>query len=288
MSTAAASSAAVAIADLLAGRRTVVLTGAGVSTDSGIPDYRGPHSPRHAPMTYAQFRSGPAARRRYWARSFTGWQRIRDARPNPGHHALAALQAAGAVDTIITQNVDGLHQVAGSAPVIDLHGRLDTVVCLDCGARSSRYELQRRLAELNPDVVPDDGRGPAVAMSRPDGDAEVADTSGFVVAACAVCGGVLKPDVVFFGENVPPARVAAGHAAVARARALVVAGSSLAVMSGLRFVRHAAEREVPIVIVNRGATRGDPLATLTVDAGCSQVLTALADVLDPVPSRTTS
>ena len=277
-------------AALLAGRRTVVLTGAGISTDSGIPDYRGPDSPRHTPMTIAQFRSGPAARQRYWARSHLGWERMRRAEPNGGHGALARLQAARSGTTIITQNVDGLHQAAGSRPVIDLHGRLDTVVCLSCGARSSRAELQRRLADLNPGfgydavrgtaaVRPDDAaavRPDDAAAVRPDGDAEVGDTGSFVVADCVICGGVLKPDVVFFGENVPAHTVRASYDAVARAEAMLVAGSSLTVMSGLRFVKRAAAQGIPIVIVNRGATRGDGLATVRVDAGCTPFLGALA------------
>jgi NAD-dependent SIR2 family protein deacetylase len=236
-------------------------------------------------MTIAEFRSGPAARQRYWARSHVGWDRMRTARPNGGHHALARLQAAGAVTTIITQNVDGLHQAAGSDPVIDLHGRLDTVVCLDCGARSPRLELQRRLAELNPGYGGDGTAGNGTSDPAwtpelaPDGDAEVADTSGFVVAPCLRCGGVLKPDVVFFGENVPAAKVHRSYASVDAAAALLVAGSSLAVMSGLRFVKRAAARGIPVVIVNRGATRADALADLVLDAGCTPTLRALADRL---------
>ncbi len=277
-------------AALLAGRRMVVLTGAGISTDSGIPDYRGPDSPRHTPMTIAQFRSGPAARQRYWARSHLGWERMRHAEPNGGHRALAEIQAATGSNTLITQNVDGLHQAAGSSPVIDLHGRLDTVVCLTCGAKSSRVQLQRRLADLNPGfgydavrgaaaVRPDDtaaARPDDTATMRPDGDAEVGDTGSFVVADCLICGGVLKPDVVFFGENVPARTVRASYDAVAGAEAMFVAGSSLTVMSGLRFVKRAAAQGIPIVIVNRGATRGDDLATLRVDAGCTPFLSALA------------
>ncbi len=266
-------------ADVLAGRRTVVLTGAGVSTDSGIPDYRGPDTPRRSPMTIAEFRAGPAARQRYWARSHVGWARMRAARPNGGHHALARLQAAGAVTSIVTQNVDGLHQAAGSDPVIDLHGRLDTVVCLDCGTRSPRIELQRRLSELNPGFGGDGDPASADVTVNPDGDAEIADTSGFVVAECLRCGGILKPDVVFFGENVPAEKVRRSYTAVEAAEAMLVAGSSLTVMSGLRFVKRAAARRIPVVIVNRGATRGDPLADLVLDAGCTPTLEELADRL---------
>jgi NAD-dependent SIR2 family protein deacetylase len=262
---------------ILTGRHTVVLTGAGVSTDSGIPDYRGPGAPSRRPMTIAEFRSGPASRQRYWARSHVGWARIRDAKPNGGHHALAALQAAGAVGTVITQNVDGLHRAAGSAPVIDLHGRLDTVVCLDCGRRTARSELQRRLAELNPGFG--DEIAAALATDAPDGDADLPDTSSFVVAPCRSCGGVLKPDVVFFGENVPAERVRCSYRAVDAADAMLVAGSSLAVMSGLRFVKYAARQAIPVVIVNRGAARGDELAAVTIDAGCTPVLHELAHAL---------
>ncbi len=259
---------------VLVGHRIAVLTGAGLSTDSGIPDYRGPHSPQRTPMTFGEFRSTAAARRRYWARSHVGWRRIRRARPNGGHHALARLQAGRVVTTIITQNVDGLHQAAGSNPVIDLHGRLDTVVCLDCGRRSPRVELENRLAELNPGFG-DDAAAAGVAVN-PDGDAEIADTDSFVVADCRHCGGVLKPDVVFFGENVPAGKVHAAYEAVEEADALLVAGSSLTVMSGLRFVKRAASHGHPIVIVNRGATRGDGLAALHLDAGCTPALEALS------------
>jgi NAD-dependent SIR2 family protein deacetylase len=239
-------------ADVLAGRRLVVLTGAGLSTDSGIPDYRGPDSPPRSPMTYDEFVSGPRARQRYWARSHIGWQRLGSAQPNQGHHALAALESAGVVRTLITQNVDGLHRAAGSRTVIDLHGRIDQVICLRCGDLSGRLELHHRLEEVNPE---------------------------FVLVDCRVCGGVLKPDVVFFGENVPKARVDQVYTAMTTGQALLVAGSSLTVMSGLRFVRHAAKLGWPIVIVNRGITRGDPLARGRVDAGCTPTLTALAERL---------
>lgn len=267
------------VAGVLAAHPTVALTGAGLSTDSGIPDYRGPNSPKHTPMTIAEFRSGPAARQRYWARSHNGWRRIRDAQPNGGHAALAALQAVGAVTTVITQNVDGLHGKAGSAPVIDLHGRLDTVVCLTCGTRSSRADLQVRLDDLNPDFVEGSIALQGAPPLRPDGDAEVRDTATFVMASCLVCGGVLKPDVVFFGENVPAHKVRAAYAAVDEAEALLVAGSSLTVMSGLRFVKRAAAHDIPIVIINRGPTRGDGYATVRLDAGCTPVLQLLVGAL---------
>jgi NAD-dependent SIR2 family protein deacetylase len=262
---------------ILCGRRLVALTGAGISTDSGIPDYRGPGAPRRTPMTYAEFRSGESAQRRYWARSHVGWARMSHAVPNPGHLALADLERTGTLLGVITQNVDGLHTAAGSRAVIDLHGRIADVVCLDCGRRSSRAELQERLAALNPGFVAAAG---ARVEAAPDGDAELASAAGFRIAGCRGCGGVLKPDVVFFGENVPRERVADAYATVdalaAGSGALLVAGSSLAVLSGLRFVRHAHRAGVPVVIVNRGSTRGDPLADVLVDAGCSDVLPLLA------------
>jgi NAD-dependent SIR2 family protein deacetylase len=272
---------------VLAGRRVVVLSGAGISTDSGIPDYRGPDAPTRRPMTYDEFVSGPAAQQRYWARSHVGWRRMREALPNDGHRAVAGLESAGVVTSVITQNVDGLHQAAGSRNVVDLHGRLSRVVCLRCGDVSSRADLDRRLAELNPGFADDESV--AVAVQAPDGDADVASFAGFVVAACLVCGGPLKPDVVFFGENVPPARVRDCNDAVDAAGALLVAGSSLAVQSGLRFVRRAHQRGMPVVLVNRGSTRGDPLVTVKVDAGCTPVLQALKRSLtEPVGDLTES
>jgi NAD-dependent SIR2 family protein deacetylase len=264
---------------LLAGRRVVVLTGAGISTDSGIPDYRGPDAPARRPMTYDEFVSGPVAQQRYWARSHVGWRRMAQARPNDGHRAVAALQAGGVVSTVITQNVDGLHQAAGSEEVVDLHGRLSRVVCLQCGDLSDRAVLDRRLAELNPGFARQETV--AAASMAPDGDAELASVAGFVVAPCLVCGGPLKPDVVFFGENVPSARVQLCYDAVDAAGALLVAGSSLTVQSGLRFVRRAHGRGLPIVLVNRGPTRGDPLVTEKIDADCTPVLLALRDHLAP-------
>jgi NAD-dependent SIR2 family protein deacetylase len=263
-----------AAVDRLRGRRLVALTGAGLSTDSGIPDYRGPTSVPRTPMTYAEFRSGPSARQRYWARSHVGWQHLHRADPNDGHRALAALEEVGPLTAVITQNVDGLHQAAGHRNVVDLHGRISSVICLDCRERSSRERLHERLAEANPGFGHD-----VPAMIAPDGDAVVAGVESFVVVGCESCGGVLKPDVVFFGENVPKERVAQCYQLVEDAEALLVAGSSLTVMSGLRFVRAAHKRGLPIVIVNRGATRGDDLATLRIDAGCSEALDALAALL---------
>ncbi len=263
---------AAAALDLLAGRSLVVLTGAGLSTDSGIPDYRGPGSVPRQPMTYAEFRSTPEARQRYWARVHVGFGKFSTAGPNDGHRALARLDPA----LVITQNVDGLHEAAGQRRLVALHGRIADVICLDCRDQTSRASLERRLADLNPGWREDH----ADLVLRPDGDVEVSDWDGFVVAPCERCGGVLKPDVVFFGENVPPPRVARCYEAVealADGGALLVAGSSLTVMSGLRFVRRAAKADVPVVIVNRGETRGDPLASYRVDAGCTEFLEALAE-----------
>ncbi len=263
-----------AAADLLRGRRMLVLSGAGLSTDSGIPDYRGPHSRPRSPMTYQEFSSGPVAQQRYWARSHVGWRTMGDARPNAGHHAVAALEASRAVAAVITQNVDGLHQAAGSQVTVDLHGRIDTVVCLRCGQRSSRTLLHERLTRANPAFT---DRAPV--QLAPDGDAVVSDVSDFRVVGCQICSGALKPDVVFFGENVPRARVEHCYALVAGAEALLVVGSSLTVQSGLRFVRRARELRLPVVIVNQGVTRGDQLADLVVGAGCSPALTQLSRTL---------
>lgn len=252
--------------DLLVGRRLVVLTGAGLSTDSGIPDYRGPGSRPRAPMTYQEFVATPEAQQRYWARSHLGWQRMGRALPNDGHRALAALDP----ELLITQNVDGLHEAAGSRRVVALHGRVADVICLTCRTIGSREDLERRLDALNPGWLEQHGW----VESRPDGDVDLDETDDFVVPACP-CGGPLKPHVVFFGENVPPERVARCYAAVEElgtTGALLVAGSSLTVMSGLRFVRRAAAGGTPIVIVNRGATRGDELATYKLEVGCSEFL----------------
>ncbi len=261
---------------LLRGRPILALTGAGISTDSGIPDYRGPGSPARTPMTYQEFASGAAAQQRYWARSHLGWTRMARAAPNPGHHAVARLEAAGRVRMLITQNVDGLHESAGSRAVCALHGRIADVVCLGCRSRTARAALHRRLALLNPGWA----ERHAGAEVRPDGDVQLDDVAGFAVPGCESCGGVLKPDVVFFGENVPKERVLRCYAAVeqlpAVGGALLVLGSSLTVMSGFRFVRHAAKLDVPVVIVNRGATRADALATHKLDVGTTPFLAELS------------
>ena len=260
------------VVELLRGRTWVALTGAGISTDSGIPDYRGPTSVRATPMLFGEFIGSMQARQRYWARSYQGWRRIGQARPNAGHQALAALEGFGLLG-VVTQNVDGLHRAAGSRNVVDLHGNIAAVVCLDCGDRSSRAEVQRRLAVLNSHVAWADRL--EHAELRPDGDAVVAEWTNFVLADCRACGGRLKPDVVFFGESVPKDRVERAYALVDSAEVLVVLGSSLTVMSGLRFVRHNAKLGRPVVIINRGPTRGDELATLKIDGGCSETLAVL-------------
>ena len=261
-------------ADLVAAGDAVILSGAGLSTESGIPDYRGPTglARQATPMTYQAFTGSAAARRRYWARSHLGWRNIARARPNHGHRAVAELDRRGLLGGIITQNVDGLHQAAGASGVTELHGSLHRVTCLSCGQRTSRTDLHWRLTAANPGWDTE-----SAALINPDGDAVLGDdaTEEFQVVDCASCHGVLKPDVVFFGENVPPQRVEACYALVERAGSLIVLGSSLTVMSGFRYVRHAAGRRVPVVIVNQGSTRGDEYATATLDAPLGRVLGAL-------------
>ena len=257
------------LAELVAAGDVLVLTGAGLSTDSGIPDYRGPGSPPRTPMTFQEFIASPTNRQRYWARSHVGWARMGGAEPNAGHLALVELERRGLLAGLITQNVDGLHERAGHGDVIDLHGRIDRVICLDCRRLSRRSHLQERLDALNPGWSAQD------VVLAPDGDVLLEDTDAFVVADCERCGGRLKPDVVFFGESVAKDLVAHCFTLTERARALVVVGSSLHVMSGLRFVRRAAAIGTPVAIVNRGTTRGDPLADVRLDAGCTPTLEAL-------------
>ena len=264
------------LADLLRDRTWTALTGAGASTDSGIPDYRGPTSIRATPMQYAEFVRSTSAQQRYWARSYLGWARMGHAHPNDGHRALVDLESAGLMG-VVTQNVDGLHSRAGSRMVVNLHGEIAWVVCLDCGDRTRRADVQRRLTELNPGL---EGQPPAEhAELRPDGDAVVQEWQHFVLAGCSVCGGRLKPDVVFFGESVPKDRVQLAYDLVDAGEVLVVLGSSLTVMSGLRFVRHLAKQGRDVVIVNRGVTRGDPLATVKIDGGCAETLVPLVEAL---------
>jgi NAD-dependent SIR2 family protein deacetylase len=268
------------VARMLGEGRVAVLSGAGLSTESGIPDYRGATGTlrRHTPMTYQEFVSSEAGRQRYWARSHLGWRTITGAQPNAGHAAVAALGASGHVAGVITQNVDGLHTAAGTPDAIELHGSLARVICLDCGTVSAREGLDRRLRTANPDFRD------ASTRINPDGDVELDDeaVAGFELVPCAVCGGVLKPDVVFFGENVPKARVAQCYELIDRSSALLVLGSSLTVMSGLRFVRYAAKASRPVAIINQGATRGDELAAIRIDAPLGPALVGLTGLVERV------
>jgi len=291
------------LVELIRGRTVVALTGAGCSTESGIPDYRGPGARPRTPIQYRDFLSSAAARARYWARAAIGWRHLASARPNPAHQALSELEAAGPLAGIITQNVDGLHQAAGSRAVIELHGAIDRVRCLACGEVTAYADILARVLALKlpagrSPAAPATAPGPegpegstrrsrhprragAEAAAAPDGDADLAlDPAAVVVPACDACGGVLKPDVVFFGENVPRATVDAAWAMFGRAEVLLVAGSSLAVFSGYRFVRRAAERGVPVAIVNLGPTRGDGDAAIKVEARLGEVLPRLVRALD--------
>ena len=254
----------------LSGQRVLALTGAGISTDSGIPDYRGAGRVARHPMTYDTFMGSHESQVRYWARSFIGWNRIAEAEPNPGHFAIAKAEAANRVFQTITQNVDQLHQKAGAKQVIDLHGRLDMVRCMNCKHLLSRTDMDLRLAELNPNVD-----RTADFEFTPDGDAEVEAAADFRIPGCALCGGVLKPDVVFFGESVPTATVELAMKRLDEADALLVAGTSLSVNSGLRFARRAARSKKPIIIVNIGPTKADELATAKIEANTSLVLERL-------------
>lgn len=263
---------------LLSGRRIAVLTGAGLSTDSGIPDYRGPDSPPANPMTIRQFTTSREYRQRYWARNHLGWRHMAQTLPNAGHRALAALERGGVVTGVITQNVDLLHTKAGSRAVINLHGTYARVVCLDCGHTMSRAALAELLEAANPGFAERAERVGGLAVA-PDADAVVDDTASFRIVDCPACDGMLKPDIVYFGESVTKEVVDQAYSLVDSSDALLVAGSSLTVFSGYRFVRHAAARAIPVAIVNRGPTRGDDLAAVKVDAGCSPILTLLADEL---------
>jgi NAD-dependent SIR2 family protein deacetylase len=266
------------LVDLVADGDVVVLSGAGLSTESGIPDYRGETGRRRPaePMTYQTFVGSVAARRRYWARSHLGWRHITRVAPNAGHRAVAELQDRGLVTGIITQNVDGLQQAAGAHDVIELHGGLDRVACLGCGRRTPRGLLDERLRAANP------GWTAEVEAINPDGDAVLADEriDAFRVVDCTHCGGLLKPDVVFFGENVPRPRVDECYGLTERAGMLLVLGSSLTVLSGYRFVRHAVRHGVPVAIINQGATRGHEHALVTFDAPLGSTLTTLVAGLD--------
>lgn len=255
---------------ILADCKLFVMTGAGVSTDSGIPDYRGAGRVARHPMTYDIFVGSTQAQQRYWARSYVGWSRIAMAKPNSGHFALAKAESAGRLQHLITQNVDRLHQSAGSENVIDLHGRLDQVICLRCQAVMSREQMDHMLRELNPGIA----RNELVEFT-PDGDAEIEGTEDFIIPSCASCQGVLKPDVVFFGESVPAERVESAMEQLQNSDAVLVAGSSLTVNSGFRFAKQAVKLGKPLVIVNIGPTRADDLALAKIEANTSVVLERL-------------
>jgi NAD-dependent SIR2 family protein deacetylase len=259
---------------LLADGSVFVLSGAGVSTDSGIPDYRDERGAwkGREPIQYRDFVASDAVRRRYWARSMFGFPLLAGAQPNAAHRALSELEVRGALSLLVTQNVDGLHRRAGSECIVDLHGRLDQVRCLGCGALTARAALQSELVARNPDFV----HASARAIAKPDGDAELSDVDyqRFEVVACSACGGILKPHVVFFGENVPAERFTRAMAALERARLLLIVGTSLMVFSGFRFARAAARLGVPIAIVNRGVTRADELCALNIQGNVGEILSA--------------
>ena len=265
------------VADLMRGRSTLVLSGAGISTESGIPDYRGPAAAgrSRSPITYQDFVGSQRKRQRYWARSFVGWPFMDGREPNGGHFAVAAMESSGKVSGVVTQNVDGLHLEAGSKTLVELHGNLRNVVCLRCASVEDRRSLQLRLAELNPDF------SPLAPEYAPDGDSDVPDelVDSFVVAPCQVCGGVLKPEVVFFGENVPAQTYQRAKGMLEDAEALLVVGSSLTVRSGYRFVVQAKAAEKPVAIVNDGPTRGDDEADVKVSGRLGETLPRLAELL---------
>lgn len=267
--------------DALAGRRLAILTGAGVSTDSGIPDYRGAGAPVRTPMTAQQFMASEDARRRYWVGSHLGWRSFASSRPNPGHAAIAGLERDGTATGVITQNVDGLHIRAGSRRVVELHGTMRRVLCTHCGQVFDRRSLGERVEADNPWLAVDED-----VLLGPDGDVRPERVEGFRIPACTVCGGVLKPDVVFFGEFIPAEKFREAEQLLHASEALLIAGSSLVVNSGIRFVERARRRRIPVVIVNRGETRADARATVKIDAGTSEVLTALREALagGPAPS----
>lgn len=260
--------------DALAGRRIAVLTGAGVSTDSGIPDYRGQGAPVRKPMTVDQFLGSDQARRRYWVGSHLGWNAFAAAAPNAGHVALATLEDRGVASGIITQNVDGLHVKAGSRRVVELHGTMRRVFCTRCGQVFDRRDLALRVESDNPWMT-----APENIKLGPDGDVLPESTEGFRVPDCSVCEGMLKPDVVFFGEYIPVEKFREAEQLVHSSEALIVAGSSLVVNSGIRLLERARRRRMPVVIINRGDTRADARATVKIDAGTSEVLGMIADAL---------
>lgn len=260
---------------VLRGRRACVLTGAGVSTDSGIPDYRGVGAPKQHPMTFGDFMQSHSHRQRYWLGSHVGWNRFATAEPNRGHHAIAAAEETSLFSGVVTQNVDALHHKAGSLRVVDLHGRLDRVRCVHCGQSFSRESIAASIEDLNPWLV-----GSALAGDvKPDGDVDVDLVGDFSVPQCTMCDGVLKPEVIFFGEFVPPSIFDQAASMVQRSDALIVAGSSLVVNTGMRLVSAAYKKKMPIVIINRGPTKADRLATVRIEGGTSETLDAIVDGL---------
>lgn len=256
---------------ILRGRPAAVLTGAGVSTDSGIPDYRGVGAPKQHPMSFSDFLQSHRHRQRYWLGSHMGWSRFAAAEPNRGHEAIASAEEASLFSGVVTQNVDALHHKAGSLRVIDLHGRLDKVRCIHCGQSFSRQSIAHTIDLLNPWLEKRDISG----HIKPDGDVDVAVTSEFVVPSCDMCDGVLKPEVIFFGEFVPTGVFDQAASLIARSEALIIAGSSLAVNTGMRLVNLAHRKKIPIVIINRGPTKADRLAAVRIEAGTSETLDAL-------------
>ena len=271
------------IAEQLRHGPAVVLSGAGMSTASGIPDYRGPAGSlsRHRPMTYQEFRHDPNAVHRYWARSFIGWRVMNQARPNSAHYALVELERAGMINGIITQNVDGLHRAAGSSTVVELHGNLQQVACLNCGARENRHSIDQRLAADNPGYL--ESIEVAADMVNPDGDIDLDEqtVARFRMISCLRCGSQqLKPDVVYFGEPVPPERKFAATGLVDSARSVLVAGSSLAVMSGMRFVLQALKADKPVAIINGGPGRADTRATILWRTDVGSAFAQLLDAVD--------
>jgi NAD-dependent SIR2 family protein deacetylase len=277
-----ASSSSIAEAvSALNGKRIVVLTGAGMSTDSGIPDYRGEGAPTRNPMTFDQFLANDdESRKRYWAGSHLGWRLFDSVRPNRGHRILAELEDAGIVTGVVTQNVDGLHARAGTRHLVDLHGSMSRVLCLNCGQYFARTSIAERITADNPWI-----EEPDAITFAPDGDADVTDYSSFVIPTCTVCGGMLKPDVVFFGEFIPVEKFAEARALVQGAEAMIIAGSSLVVNSGIRLLEQARRKKMPIVIINRGVTKGDSRATVKLEGGTTENLAALAELLQaPIPA----
>lgn len=257
--------------DILSNCVFTALTGAGMSTDSGIPDYRGEGAPKNHPMSYREFLASDERRARYWFGSHLGWAQFAQAAPNPGHRFLAAAELAGVSRGVVTQNVDGLHHQAGSFRVVDLHGRLDRVRCIHCGQSYTRLAIADQINQDNPEL----GGGLATGVVKPDGDVSAAVPAGFVVPACESCGGIIKPEVVFFGEFVPPMVFTQAETLLHEADALVVAGSSLVVNTGMRLVERAKRQKKPVIVINRGPTKADSVASVRIEGGTSQVLEAI-------------